>query len=877
MGGTGNDEGHAIAVAQDGSVYITGVHFGTGDFDPSAGTFNVMGGDDDIFLAKFLPDHAPTGVGLSASAIVEHQPVGAVVGAFSSTDPDAGETFTYTLVSGTGSDDNAAFTINSSGQLRTAAVFDCGSNSSYNIRVRTTDYNGMSYEETFTIAVIAAPGIIVTSTSGLTTSEAGGTATFTVKLNTQPTADVTIGLSSSDATEGTVLPTSLTFTASNWNTPQTVTVTGVDDQTVDGSVAYTILTAAATSTDANYNGLDAADVSLTNTDNDIAGITVTPTSGLLTSETGGIATFTIRLDTQPAADVTIGLSSTDTTEGTVSPASLTFTSSNWNTPQTVTVTGVDDLIADGSVAYTILTGAAVSTDTNYSGLDATDVAVTNADNEVQTLVLSTGTLAVGEGSSNTFTVKLAAQPTSDVTVTAAQTAGDSDLGVTGGATLTFTIANWNTPQTVTIGAAEDADAANGTATIAVTSSGLTSQTVTATEVDNDTVGIMVTPTSGLVTSESGATATFTVQLSSQPIADVTIALSSSDTTEGTVAPASLTFTSSNWNAPQVVTITGVDDQIVDGSVAYTIQAAATSSDTSYNGLNAAEVSVTNDDNDVSAPMITVLNGSTMLVNGATTPIPFGTAYLKKTGSSITFTVRNDGSQTVTLTTPFVSASHFTVSEPITTSLTPGQTTTFTVTLNNSIAWSGSEQVSLASDGGDFSFLVSGTVTPLHDFSTPGLYDPAASRFYVRNANSTGIANTTFDYGPAGGGWIPLSGDWDGNGTDTVGLYNPATSTFYLRNKNTTGIANMVFDYGPADGGWIPLAGDWDGNGSDTVALYNPTTSTFYLRNTNTTGIANITFGYGPARRWLEAPGWRLERRRSKKRSACTIPRTRSST
>ena len=90
-------------------------------------------------------------------------------------------------------------------------------------------------------------------------------------LNTQPTADVTIGLSSSDTTEGTVLPASLTFTTANWNVAQTVTVTGVDDALDDGDVAYTILTAPATSTDVTYNGVNAADVAVTNTDNDAVG------------------------------------------------------------------------------------------------------------------------------------------------------------------------------------------------------------------------------------------------------------------------------------------------------------------------------------------------------------------------------------------------------------------------------------------------------------------------------------------------------------------------------------------------------------------------------------------------------------------------------
>ena len=69
--------------------------------------------------------------------------------------------------------------------------------------------------------------------------------------------------------------------------------------------------------------------------------------------------------------MTIGLSSSDTTEGTVSPASLTFTAANWNTAQTVTVTGVDDAVDDGAIrAYTIVTAAATSGDADYSGLNA---------------------------------------------------------------------------------------------------------------------------------------------------------------------------------------------------------------------------------------------------------------------------------------------------------------------------------------------------------------------------------------------------------------------------------------------------------------------------------------------------------------------------
>src|SRR5207247_7702190 len=125
------------------------------------------------------------------------------------------------------------------------------------------------------------------------------------------------GLATSDLTEGTVAPASLTFSAANWNVAQTVTVTGVDAAIVDGNIAYTIVTAPATSTDSHYNNLNAADVSVTNTDNDVAGITVNPTSGLTTTEAGGTATFTVVLTSQPTANVTVGVSSSDLTEGTV--------------------------------------------------------------------------------------------------------------------------------------------------------------------------------------------------------------------------------------------------------------------------------------------------------------------------------------------------------------------------------------------------------------------------------------------------------------------------------------------------------------------------------------------------------------------------------
>ncbi|HIK13234.1 MAG TPA: calcium-binding protein, partial [Oscillatoriaceae cyanobacterium M33_DOE_052] len=240
---------------------------------------------------------------------------------------------------------------------------------------------GTTTTQTITITDDGIAGITIIPTTGLATTEAGGTDTFTVVLNTQPTADVTINLTSDNPAEGTVNQPSLTFTPANWNTAQTVTVTGVDDLVADGDIAYNIITAPATSTDVNYNGVDGADVVVSNSDNETPGITITPTSGLATTEAGGTATFTVVLNTQPTADVTINLTSDNTAEGTVNQTSLTFTPANWNTAQTVTVTGVDDLVADRDIAYNIITTPATSADANYNGMDGADVTVTNTDDD----------------------------------------------------------------------------------------------------------------------------------------------------------------------------------------------------------------------------------------------------------------------------------------------------------------------------------------------------------------------------------------------------------------------------------------------------------------------------------------------------------------
>lgn len=475
-----------------------------------------------------------------------------------------------------------------------------------------------------------SPGFTVTPTSGLVTSEAGVTATFTVVLNSQPTADVTLALHSTKLAEGTISPGTLTFTPANWNAPRGITVMGVDDSMQDGSQPYSVVIDAATSADAGYAGRDPADVSLLNTDDDSAGFTiVAATPVLVTKENGATASFTVALNSEPKADVTIALTSSDPSEGEVSPAALTFTALNWKAPQKVTVTGQDDNVADGDQPYLVETGAATSADANYKDMDPADVALSNEDNDSPGIIVTAaaGLTTSESGDTATFSVALRSQPTAPVSI--GVTSGDPTEGTVSTATLVFSMSDWAAPKLVTVSGVDD-DVADGgqpyTVVLAAATStdagyaGLNPPDISVTNTDNDSAGIVLSPVAPTgTTSEDGDSFTFKVKLSSKPTADVVIPLSSSNEGEGLVSPPSLTFTTVNWNALQTVTVTGVNDDVADGAQPYVaVLDAATSADLGYDGMNHADVVMSNTDNDSAGIAVSLAAGDTTELGGSTT-------------------------------------------------------------------------------------------------------------------------------------------------------------------------------------------------------------------------------------------------------------------
>jgi hypothetical protein len=312
------------------------------------------------------------------------------------------------------------------------------------------------------------PGFAVAPTNGLITTESGGSASFAVNLDAAPAADVVFNVTASDATEGAAAVTSLTFTPYDWDIPQTVTVTGADDSLLDGPVAYSIVLAPANSADPGYHGLDPADVGVVNIDNDLAGVTLIPTTPQVTTEATGYASFTLALNIQPTADVTIGLATSNPNEGVIYVPSLVFTPTDWNLAQTVTVFGADDFVDDGDTAYSVVFTPAISADPHYQGLTLSNFALVNLDNDTAALLFSpTNNLEVTEGSTTTYTVALATKPLGDVTAQASPV--NLLKGTVSPASLTFTPDNWSQPQTFTLTGVDNL-AADGPASYFITNS-----------------------------------------------------------------------------------------------------------------------------------------------------------------------------------------------------------------------------------------------------------------------------------------------------------------------------------------------------------------------------------------------------------------------
>ena len=398
----------------------------------------------------------------------------------------------------------------------------------------------------------------------------GESATYTVKLETQPTGNVTVTIGGWPGTDLSLNRTSVTFTRSTWNSPQTVRVTA----RTDADMANDSETLTHTASGGDYGSVT-KDLPVAVTDKDVPNLFLSP--GSLTIDEGDDKTYTLKLATLPTGDVTVTIGGISGTVLTLDKNELTFTTTTWNSPQTVRVTADED--TDKTDDRETLTHMASGG--GYGGVNK-GLPVTINDNDKPRLILSRNSLTITEGGNGTYTVKLATPPTGDVTVTIGGTSG-TDLTLNN-ASLTFDTNTWNSPQTVRVTAGQDPDVSNDSATLTHMASGGdyggVSKYLPVTVRDDDTsrrravIAVQVSFARATYTAtEGGGTATVSLSLNKNPGRKVVVPLmvtmnggATPDDYSG--VPESITFY--NDQLKKTFDVTATDDAVNDGGESLTI-------------------------------------------------------------------------------------------------------------------------------------------------------------------------------------------------------------------------------------------------------------------------------------------------------------------
>lgn len=528
-----------------------------------------------------------------------------------------------------------------------------------------------------TIADDDTAGVTVINGVNVAVTEGGIPYIYSLVLDSQPISDVIITITPTDECDlgaGPEIAITLTFTAFNWDTVQDVDVSAFDDQQVEGTHTCTI-THVAASLDILYNNTPISDIPVTVTDNDEPRIALSTGDGISISEaTPAVAdTYSVVLLSEPLGNVDVNITVSDgqtqVSTGVGIPAgslTLTFTPANWNVPQIVNVTPVDDLFDEADPHIGVINHAASSAAVGYAtstvfvrdGIeDESTVEASIADNDVPAVIVTEtggGTAVEEGGATDTFSIVLGAIPTAEVSV-AVTPDSQCDVGAGAGTaiTLVFNTSNSIIPQSVTVTAVND-DIAEGAHSCVITSTasssggnydGLTGSDVTAAITDNDTAGVIVTQSGGVTNVfEGGASDSYDVVLQSEPIAAVTISITFG--AQCTAAPTTLNFNATTWDIPQSVTVSAIDDGIIEPSpLPCSITNASTSTDNNYNSISILVIANVYD-NDGADLVITQTNGNTEVSEAGTTSDTYDINLTIAPTANVTVTLITNGQCTV---------------------------------------------------------------------------------------------------------------------------------------------------------------------------------------------------------------------------------------
>ena len=375
---------------------------------------------------------------------------------------------------------------------------------------------------------------------------------YTVRLNSVPTADVTVTIAAPAGAPVTISPSTLTFTTTDWETPQTVTVKATADDNHENET-YAV---SHTADGGGYENVPLSLLALQVKDNDIVAVrfnkhTVTVVEG----DTQG-GTYTAVLDAQPNAPITITVSPDAGSDVLVDPAMLNFTTSNWDTQQTVQVTAEHD--ADSQHETVQVSHAATGTYADLS-IDSLTIHIKDDEALVRANPLA---LSLREGNNHTasYTLRLNVWPQSASTYTVQIEAGPKVR--TNPQQVQFTQSNWNQGQTIRVSktAREDANALDDRVEIRHFSSQgneIGTEPVIVTIIDDDEAGVALD--SQVLELAEGEEAEYRVRLIAAPPEPITLAITGMENTSVAVSPTSLTFNPSNWNQRQTVSVEALQD------------------------------------------------------------------------------------------------------------------------------------------------------------------------------------------------------------------------------------------------------------------------------------------------------------------------------
>ena len=362
--------------------------------------------------------------------------------------------------------------------------------------------------------------------------EEGTAETYSVRLLAEPVEPVTINIVESGGSV-TVSPLTLHFTASNWDESQRVTVRADRDDNAINETSTLIHTAV--SMDPGFSGTTAA-LPVTVIDLDVPRLEVTPIA--LTIDEGSSAEFTVKLMSEPTADVTVQIADFTNPDLTHNQSALTFTPSTWDAPQTVIVSAAEDANAVDESDSITLTASGGGSD----GLTQT-VTVTVIDNDIPGIELVPSSLNVTEGTAETYAVRLLSEPSEPVTLHIVESGG---IVTVSPLALHFAASNWDESQQVSVQADLDDNSMNETSSLIHTATSVdrdysgTTVILPVTVIDRDVPHLVITP--GALTMDEGTSAEFTVKLASEPTIPVAVEISTFTNPDLTHDQPTLAFT-----------------------------------------------------------------------------------------------------------------------------------------------------------------------------------------------------------------------------------------------------------------------------------------------------------------------------------------------